>query len=164
MAKPVPEIIWSPLVAAALMALAGLTGYAAGMPWLFPSLGPTAYLQSTAPNQRESRLYNAVAGHYASAAAALFAVWITGSFSAPPMNTTVTGARVAAAVIGIALGIFLDALIRAQHAPAAATNLIITLGFFRTSRDFLAFAVGVLIVSFAGEAFRRVRLKRLESL
>jgi hypothetical protein len=79
------------------------------------------------------------------------------------MNITVSGTRVAAAVIGIALGIFFDALIRAQHAPAAATNLIITLGFFRTSRDFLAFAVGALIVSFAGEAFRRIRLKQFEN-
>lgn len=162
MAKPVPEIIWGPLVAAALVALAGVTGFLAGMPWLFPSLGPTAYLQASAPNGRESRLYNAVAGHYVSAAAALFAVWITGAYSEPPMDIKVTGARIAAAVIGIALGVFFDYLIRAQHAPAAATNLLVTLGLFRSAKDFLVFAAGVFIVSLAGEALRRCRLKQFK--
>jgi len=33
----VPDMVWGPLAV-------GLIGLAAGQPWLFPSLGPTAYL------------------------------------------------------------------------------------------------------------------------
>lgn len=160
MSKPVPELIWAPLAAAGLVALVGLTGYLAGMPWLFPSLGPTAYLQATAPESKEARLYNAIAGHYVSAAAAIFAVWLTGANFYPPMDLKISGARVAAAIIGIAFGIFADDLIKARHAPAAATNLLVTLGLFRSRKDFIAFGIGVLIVSLAGEGLRRWRLKQ----
>ena len=40
---------WGVLMAGGLMLLAGAVGVLAGQPWLFPSLGPTAFLQAETP-------------------------------------------------------------------------------------------------------------------
>ncbi|MGI8748327.1 MAG: hypothetical protein ACR2J4_08280 [Deinococcus sp.] len=48
--KPsIPETVWAPLSAGALMLVVGLIGLAAHQPLLFPSLGPTAFLQVETP-------------------------------------------------------------------------------------------------------------------
>lgn len=48
----VPDIVWAPLAAALLMLIVGLIGLIAHQPWLFPSLGPTAFLQTGSVDQR----------------------------------------------------------------------------------------------------------------
>ncbi|MDZ8053379.1 MAG: hypothetical protein RMX68_014275 [Aulosira sp. ZfuVER01] len=45
----VPDIIWAPLTSAALILIVGLLGWVAHQPWLFPSLGPTVFLQAEQP-------------------------------------------------------------------------------------------------------------------
>jgi len=59
----VPDIIWAPLATGAIVLIPGVVGLAAGRPWLFPSLGPTAYLQATQPQHPTSRFYNVLVGH-----------------------------------------------------------------------------------------------------
>src|SRR3954466_14390358 len=54
-ADAIPELIWAPLVGGLLTLIPGLIGLAAGNPWLFPSLGPTAFLQAANPQQPSSR-------------------------------------------------------------------------------------------------------------
>src|SRR5437868_1081425 len=39
------EIVWAPLAGGCLMIAVGISAWLAGMPWLIPSLGPSAYLQ-----------------------------------------------------------------------------------------------------------------------
>src|SRR5438477_109808 len=61
--QKIPDIVWSPVVVAILMAIAGFLGFLFDEPWLFPSLGPTAFLQAQKPKELSSRFYNTLVGH-----------------------------------------------------------------------------------------------------
>ena len=47
-------VLYDALASGATMAVIGLLGMAAGQPWLFPSLGPTIFLQAGRPDDRPS--------------------------------------------------------------------------------------------------------------
>src|SRR3954447_11712584 len=79
----VPDLIWGPLTVGGLLLAVGLLGLAAGQPWLFPSLGPTAFLQAEKPGQASSRFYNTVVGHLVGLGAGMAAVSLLGASSAP---------------------------------------------------------------------------------
>jgi hypothetical protein len=79
----VPEAVWGPLAVGSLLSAIGLIGLAAGQPWLFPSLGPTAFLQAEEPGARSSRFYNTILGHTVGLGAGLAAVFLLGASSAP---------------------------------------------------------------------------------
>jgi hypothetical protein len=85
----VPEAVWAPLAGGVLTLLPGLLGLAAGYPWLFPSLAPTALLQAAQPQEPSSRLYNVVVGHLTSLAAGVLAVLLLGADAKP--STLATG-------------------------------------------------------------------------
>lgn len=160
--RRLPHAVWAPLAAGALMLLAGGLGLIVGQPWLFPSLGPTAFLQVETPDQPASRFYNTVVGHAVGIVAGFLAVLALRAGQAPPLFAThqLVPVRVWASVLAIVLSMLGIALLRATHPPAAATTLLISLGGFRpTAHDALTIAAGVLIVAVAGEALRRFRLE-----
>lgn len=82
-AARVPHMLWAPLTGSGLILLVGLLGLAAHQPWLFPSLGPTAFLQVEAPNQPTSRFYNTLVGHALGLSIGMLAVVLTGAQHAP---------------------------------------------------------------------------------
>lgn len=47
--------VWGPIAVGSVLGAVGLIGLAAGQPWLFPSLGPTAFLHAEKPDQPPSR-------------------------------------------------------------------------------------------------------------
>jgi HPP family protein len=156
------DAIISPLVAAGITALPGLLALASGQVLLFPSLGPSAVMQAHSPEHRSSRFYNVVVSHLAGLAAADVCVLVFGLAHAPSIFQlhAVTAARVAAAVLAIALATAAEIVLRATHPPAASTTLLVALGSFRpTLHDGALIAIGVLIVATAGEAVRRARLR-----
>lgn len=158
----VPDIVWAPLVAAFLMLIVGFIGVLAHQPWLFPSLGPTAFLQAEQPEQPTARFYNTVVGHLHGLVAGLFAVLILGANLAPPVLSTgeLTPVRVWASVLAIGLNMLFGFLLKASHPPAAATTLLVSLGGFKpTWQDVITIVLGVLIVAITGELLRRFRLK-----
>ncbi len=158
----IPDIVWAPLVAAFLLLIAGLMGLLAHQPWLFPSLGPTAFLQAEQPEQPTARFYNTIMGHLHGLVAGLFAVLILGASTAPAVLSTgeLTPVRVWAAVLAVALNMLLGFVLKASHPPAAATTLLVALGGFKpTWQDAATIMIGVLIVAIAGEMLRRFRLK-----
>lgn len=158
----VPDIIWAPLAAAFLMLIVGLIGLLAHQPWLFPSLGPTAFLQAEQPEQPSARFYNTVMGHLHGVIAGMLAVLILGASAAPPVLSTndLTPVRVWASVLAVALNMLLGFVLKASHPPAAATTLLIALGGFKpTWQDVATIMIGVLIVAIVGEILRRIRLK-----
>lgn len=158
----VPDIAWAPIVAALLMLIVGLIGLLAHQPWLFPSLGPTAFLQAEQPEQPSARFYNTVMGHLHGLVAGIIAVLLLGASAAPPVLSTgeLTPVRVWAAVLAVALNMLSGFVLKASHPPAAATTLLVALGGFKpTWQDAVTVMIGVLIVAIVGEALRRFRLK-----
>lgn len=128
----VPEVVWNPLVVGGMLALVGVIGLAAGQPWLFPSLGPTAFLQAEEPVKPASRFYNTVVGHLVGFASGVLSVLLLGAPAAPSVLASKELAPVrvwAAALSGILTMIGLSSL-KASHPPAAATMLLVALGGF----------------------------------
>jgi hypothetical protein len=160
----IPDPVWAPIATTLVLLCVGVTGVIARQPWLFPSLGPTAFTQTEYPGHRTARFYNVLMGHGCGVAAGLLAVFVSGASGPPSILATarLTTARMAAAAIAVALTILLTLLLRAAHPPAVSTSLLFALGVFRPNlHDVLVIGAGVLITACAGELLRRLRLRRL---
>ncbi len=156
------DATWAPLTASALMLVVGAVGLAADQPWLYPSLGPTAFMQAEYPGHRTSHLYNTIAGHFIGLGAGVLAVKALGAGDASSVIAThhLTAIRVWAAVIAEAATILGMLLLHASHPPANSTTLMFALGAFRpVPHDILAVVAGVLILAVIGEGIRHLRLR-----
>lgn len=155
----IPDSIWATFMGGFLILAVGIISLIAGKPWLFPSLGPTAYLQVENPGLPSARFYNTIVGHYVGLAAGLISIAIFGLWTTPSIliSHQLTAAWVGAAAIAIALTIVINMFLRSSHPPAAATTLLVSLGAFKTQNEILAIIAGVLILAIIGEALRRIR-------
>ena len=156
----VPDGLWAPLTGSLLIFFVGIIGLAARRPWLFASLGPTAYLHAENPDHRSSRFYNTVVGHLVALGAGFLAVWLLNAWSAP--NVMATGelslVRVLACALAIGITILAVLALRASHQPAGATTLLVALGTFQTLQDSIAVVIGVFLIALVGEPIRRLRI------
>jgi CBS-domain-containing membrane protein len=160
-ADAIPDAIWAPISGGILTLIPGLLGFATGNLWLFPSLGPSAYLQAATPQNEAARPYNTFVGHICGIAAALLAVFLCGANGAPSVFEVhhLILSRLIASAVAVALTLLLGVLLKAQHPPAAATTLLITLGGFKPNfNDMSALVTGIVIITVAGELMRRARL------
>lgn len=99
------------------------------VPFVFPSLGPTAFLFFFTPLAPTASPRNTLIGHAIGILCGYGALWVTGLQDAPPISTAgVDAARVWAAALSLAATGALMILARAAHPPAGATTLIISLG------------------------------------
>lgn len=157
----VPDLVWAPLAVGSLLLAVGLIALGAGQPWLFPSLGPSAFLQAETPGQKSARFYNTVVGHLVGLAAGMLAVWILGASDAPGVLASdhLTPIRVGSATLSAVLTMLGLSLLRASHPPAAATMLLVALGGFPPSWTSAGTIIaGVLILALLGEGVRYLRL------
>jgi len=74
----------------------------------------------------------------------------------PVLQEGVTGARVGAAALSVALTALVLRLLDRPRPPAGATTLIISLGLLTSTRELLAIAAGVLLVTVLGVALNRL--------
>ncbi len=161
---PIPPVLWAPLAAAALMLAVGLLAVAARQPWLFPSLGPTAFLQAEYPDHRTASIRNVIAGHAIGLGMGILAVLLVGANDSSSVLATdlVAPVRVWATVIAVALTMAVELLVRCSHPPSVATTLLLSLGALPpTWQTVLAVLVGVVVVGVLGEGLRRIRLRAL---
>lgn len=82
------DVVWAPVTAAGLMFIVGIIGLLAHQPWLFPSLGPTAFLQVETPQQPTARFYNTVIGHCLGLCAGYLSLALLGAAAAPAVLLT----------------------------------------------------------------------------
>jgi len=122
---------------AAFMFINGLVsiGLLAGLamltrtPFVFPSLGPTAFLFFFTPTLPTASPRHTIYGHLIGIVCGYGALWLMGLQHAPPaMVMGVTPARIGAAALSLAATGALMILFKAAHPPAGATTLIISLG------------------------------------
>lgn len=154
--RRLPPSVYGGLVMAAIGAL----GWASGVPWLFPSLGPTIAIQSEAPDHPAARPWSVVVGHLIGAAVGFAAVRVTGVIHERPVNVShaLTLARVVAAMIAVFASMALQTLARARHAPAQATTLLIVVGALDADlHGAFVLAAGIALVAILGEGVRRLK-------
>ena len=141
-------------VSIGLMALAAL---ATGQPFVFPSLGPTAFLLFYSPHLPASSPRNTIVGHAIGAGAGYLSLAVFGLRDAgPALAVGVGGSRVAAAALSLGLTAGLMAWLRVPHPPAGATTLIVSLGILRTPAHLVVLMLGVVLLVLQGLAINRL--------
>lgn len=111
------------------IALLALVAMVSHVPFVFPSLGPTAFLFFFTPLTPTASPRNTLCGHAIGILCGYGALWLTGLQDAPAVSTAgVDGPRVLAASLSLAATGALMILAKAAHPPAGATTLIISLG------------------------------------
>ena len=131
------------LAAGASVALVGLVAAVSKLPWVFPSLGPTAFILFASPRSAAASTRNTFCGHVVGLLSGALALAMFGLLFQPVDLEDVTLPRVGA--VGVALGLTttLVLLLGVPHPPAAATTLIVALGVLRSPRDFMVMTLAV---------------------
>lgn len=111
---------------------------------------------------KSARLYNVLVGHFVGLGCGFLGVAAMNVWSAPKVNetTSVTLARLGAAVIAVAATTFLNLELDAGQPAALATSLLVSLGTYDKAMGALWIAVGVVIIAAIGEPVRRLRLPK----
>ena len=118
-----------------------------GTPFVFPSLGPTAFLLFHNPMQPAASPRNTLCGHAIGILCGYASLWLMGLTQDPP--TIVEGVhaeRVLCAALSLAATGALMVLLNVWHPPAGATTLIIALGFITRPFHLLVVEAAVAIL------------------
>jgi CBS domain-containing membrane protein len=149
--RPMPPVaLWAAYVFVngfLSIALLALLAVATGVPFVFPSLGPTAYQLFFLPRSASSTPRNTLIGHFIGLVCGYAAFRITkipvsvalatGSFDLRPVFASALSLSATAALM-----ILLDA----SHPPAGATTLIVSLGIITRPLYLAMIEVAVFIV------------------
>jgi CBS domain-containing membrane protein len=126
-------------------------------PFVFPSLGPTAYLLFFSPLGRASSPRNTILGHAIGLICGYVAFVATGAGALPfGMHPGIFWPRVLAAALSLsATGAFM-VLLDVSHPPAGATTLIVSLGIISKPRELAIIEVAVFLLVAQGLAINRL--------
>lgn len=131
--------------------------YVTGEPFVFPSLGPTAFLLFYTPMLPASSPRNTIGGHLIGAAGGYLSLVVFGLTDAlPALAASVTGARVGAAALSLGLTSGAMVWLRVPHPPAGATTLIISLGILREPQQIAVLMVAVVLLVAQGYVINRL--------
>ncbi len=134
------------LYAGFLFTVLGLVAWASGQPFIFPSLGPSAFVLAFERRGERTRTYRIVGSHVIGVVAGLLAYSLLAagiSLTTTPAALSPDGLRLAASgVVSIVLTSWGMIATDTHHAPACATTLIVSLGLLSTP-----LAVGIIVAS-----------------
>ncbi len=150
--KRFPErLVWALFVfvsAVVSMAILGAVARISRTPFVFPSVGPTAILFFFHPMSPSASPRHAIYGHAIGILCGYGSVWLMGLERAPSSLGLPMGfRRMAAVTLSLALSGSLMILLRAAHAPAAATTLIVSLGLVTRPLHLVAIELAVILLS-----------------
>lgn len=139
------------------IALLSLLAMTFRTPFVFPSLGPTAFVFFFAPNQPAASPRNAICGHAIGLICGYGALLVTGLTEAgPAAQVGVDLDRAIAAALSLACTGGLLILLRVVHAPAGATTLIVSLGIVTEPRHLLTIEAAVALLALQAFAIHRL--------
>ena len=128
-----------------------------GAPFIFPSLGPTAFLLFYTPLVPAACPRNAVGGHAIGAAAGYLSLVLFGlTDHAPALVEGVEWDRVGAAALSLGLTSGAMVWARVPHPPAGATTLIVSLGILREPWQLVVLMVAVVLLLAQGLVINRL--------
>ncbi|HEU5457999.1 MAG TPA: HPP family protein, partial [Terracidiphilus sp.] len=145
-----PRLIWALYVFVngfITIALLALVAVATDSPFIFPSLGPTAYLLFISPLGESSSPRNTILGHAIGLICGYGAYIVSGAAAVPfGVHAGVYGPRVLSAALSLsATGAFM-VLLKAGHPPAGATTLIVSLGIISKPKELVIIEVAVFLL------------------
>lgn len=116
-------------------------------PFVFPSLGPTAYLLFFSPLGKTSSPRNTICGHAIGLVCGYAAFVVTGAGALPfGAHPGIFWPRIFAAALSLsATGAFM-VLLDVSHPPAGATTLIVSLGIISKPRELVIIEVAVFLL------------------
>jgi CBS domain-containing membrane protein len=131
-------------VTIALLALLALVSH---NPFVFPSLGPTAFLLFFSPLAKTCTPRNTVFGHGIGILCGYGAYVVTGAGALPfGVHPGIFWPRILAAALSLSLTGGLMVLFGVSHPPAGATTLIISLGIISKAREVAIIEVAVFLL------------------
>ncbi|WP_336327413.1 HPP family protein [Halovenus sp. HT40] len=134
------------LYAGLLFTVLGTIAWASGQPFIFPSLGPSAFILAFERQSERTLTYRIVGSHLIGGVAGFLAWSLLAagiSLTATPPAYSVEGLRLAAsATISIMVTSWAMIATDTIHAPACATTLIVSLGLLSTPAQ-----VGIILAS-----------------
>lgn len=129
------------------IALVAMLALVTQEPFIFPSLGATAFILFHVPLAQPASPRNVLCGHFIGALTGLVGLYLFGLQSAPSAFLTgVDLSRVGAAAIAMGLTGCLMVAFNVVHPPAGATALIVSLGLMINPEQLTVLMGGVLIL------------------
>src|SRR5213082_107399 len=126
-------------------------------PFIFPSLGPTAFLFFYTPTAPSASPRNTIIGHAVGALAGYLSLVVTGlTMAGPALSVGVTWPRVIAAALSLGLTSGLMVLLKSPHPPAGATTLIISLGILTKPWQLLLLMAAVILLTIQAFVINRL--------
>ena len=148
------------LYAGLFFTVLGLVAWATGQPFVFPSLGPSAFILAFEQRGKRADISRIVGSHLIGGLAGLLAWSLLGgqvSITATPLPLSMAGLGLAAsATLSIMLTSWAMIATDAVHPPACATTLIVSLGLLSTPRQVAIIVVAVAILVGVNAAGERV--------
>ncbi|MFC6796755.1 MULTISPECIES: HPP family protein [unclassified Haladaptatus] len=138
------------LYAGALFTVLGALAWVTGQPFIFPSLGPSAFILAVEQKGPATDLRRVVGSHFIGALAGLVAYLLFANgvvVTATLAPSSPDGLRLAASgILSISLTSFGMFETDTVHAPACATTLIVSLGLLSTPYEAATIVVSVTIL------------------
>lgn len=138
----------------AIMSFAALV---TNQPFVFPSLGPTAFLFFFSPLVPAASPRNTLYGHFIGATVGWSCLLAFGLQDEGPSTAVgVTWERILAAGLSLGLTSGLMVLVRAPHPPAGATTLIVSLGVLHEFEHLVVLMFAVVLLTLQAIAINRL--------
>jgi CBS domain-containing membrane protein len=146
-----PRAVWASYVFVNSFATIGVLAALAFLthnPFVFPSLGPTAYLFFFTPLAETASPRNAVLGHAIALCCGFAAFSVTGMSHLPPgLPVEIYWPRVLSAALSLSLTGAIMVLLRVSHPPAGATTMIVSLGIISKPEYLVTIEVAVILLT-----------------
>jgi CBS domain-containing membrane protein len=142
------------LISIAIMAAVAVVTHA---PFIFPSLGPTAFLLFYGPTTPAASPRNTIGGHLIGCLAGYLALVVFGlTARGPALAVGVEWSNVGAAALSLALTSGAMVWCRVPHPPAGATTLIVSLGILREPWQLAVLMLAVVLLVAQGFLINRL--------
>ncbi|QHS17498.1 HPP family protein [Halopenitus persicus] len=147
--------VYTSLYASLLFTVLGSVAWVTGQPFIFPSLGPSAFVLAFDRHGGRDRARRVVGSHLIGAVAGLAAYLLLAAgvtLVESPDPASLDGLRLAASgTVSIAVTSWAMIATDTNHAPACATTLIVSLGLLSTPRAAATIVVAVAVLVAAHE-------------
>ncbi|MGC1782537.1 MAG: HPP family protein [Acidobacteriaceae bacterium] len=131
--------------------------FATGSPFIFPSVGPSAYLFFFTPMAKSASPRHAILGHGIGLICGYLALMVTGAAAFPfSAHVGFHWQLILSAALSLSVTGAIMILLRVSHPPAGATTLIVSLGIIYHPIDLLIIEAAVVLLVLQALAINRL--------